>query len=260
MAMSSQTLFTRDPREIPFLHDQLKKILGLADSASRNVTTDDDDDFGFMAIQFLYKQMHHAESILILVPRRDAGLIARTMIDGLYKLLWAHQIPKERACLWRSSSLIEDWRLIQGRLKLGISVDELDVRRNEVALKQLGHLHKKPKATAPDPYNEYWQGKIRLSDMANAVGRELYDGPYSELSDWEHWGVNGIGQSITRENNHIIVDSNSDRAAMVSLLAACQCLLRTLEVSDIHLSLNIRDVIQTLWQKLQETLDSFYRV
>jgi hypothetical protein len=63
--MSPEALFTRDPREVPFLHDQLKKILGLTDSASRNVTAED-DDFGFMVIQFLYKQMHHAESILII--------------------------------------------------------------------------------------------------------------------------------------------------------------------------------------------------
>ena len=191
------------------------------------------------------------------MPRRDAGLIARTMIDGLYKLLWAYQTPEERPRLWRSFSLIEDWRLIQGRLKLGISVDEMDICRNEVALKQLGHLHNKPKTRAPDPYNEYWYGKVRLSDMADAVGRELYDEPCNELSDWEHWGVNGIGQSITRENDRVIIDPNSDRVAMVSLLAACQCLLRMLEVADVHLSLNITDTIQSLCKNFRETLDSY---
>jgi Family of unknown function (DUF5677) len=258
--MSPKTLFTRDPREVPFLRGQLKEILELADSASRNVTTEEDDDFGFMAIQFLYKQIHHAESVLILVPRRDAGLIARTMIDGFYKLLWAYQVPKERPRLWRSFSIIEDWRLIQKRLKVGIEVAPPDIRTNEMALKQLGDLHKKPKPVLPDPYNEYWQGKIRLSDMADAVGRELYDEPYAELSDWEHWGVNGIGQSITRENNCVVVEPNSDRVAMVSLLAACQCLLSTLEVADVHLSLNITDEIQTLGKDLRETLDSFYRL
>jgi hypothetical protein len=229
--MCPETLFVRDPREVPFLHDQLKQMLRLADRSSQSVTVEDNDDFGFMAVQFLYKQMQHAESILILVPRRDAGLIARAMIDGLYKLLWAYQSPKERPRLWRSFSVIEDWRLVQGRLKIGIAVNELDVRRNETALKQFGDLHrrKKQKASSTDPYNEYWQGKVTLSDMADAVGRELYDGPYDELSDWEHWGVNGIGQSIKRENDHVIVETNSDRAAMVSLLAACQCCFKRLK-------------------------------
>ena len=91
------------------------------------------------------------------------------------------------------------------------------------------------------------------------LGRELYDGPYDELSDWEHWGVNGIGQSITRENDRVIVESNSDRVAMGHFLAACQCLLQTLEVADVHFSLNITDVIQTLAKNFRETLDAFYR-
>lgn len=257
--MPPKALFVRDPREVPFLHDQLKKMLELADSASRNVTVEEHDDLSFMAIQFLYKQMHHAESILILVPRRDAGLIARAMIDGFYKLLWAYQAPKERPQLWRSFSVIEDWRLIQGRLKIGIVVNETDIRRNEAGLKQLGDLHRKSKASSPDPYNEYWQGKVRLSDMADAVGRELYDGPYDELSDWEHWGVNGIGQSITREKDSLIAESNSDRVAMVSLLAACQCLVQTLEVADAHLSLKAVNEIRTLAKNFRETLDSFYK-
>ena len=77
--MPPEKLPFRDPREVPFLHDQVKKVIALADKSSRNVTIREDDDFGFMTMQFLYKQMQHAESILTLVPRRDAGLIARTM-------------------------------------------------------------------------------------------------------------------------------------------------------------------------------------
>lgn len=78
--MPSEKLFVRDPREVPFLHDQVKKVLVLADQASRSIKVREDDDFGFMTIQFLYKQIQHTESLLYLVPRRDAGLIARTMI------------------------------------------------------------------------------------------------------------------------------------------------------------------------------------
>jgi hypothetical protein len=46
---------------------------------------------------------------------------------------------------------------------------------------------------------------------------------------------------------------------MVSLLAACQCLFQTLEVVDVHLSLNIRDTIETFGKNFRETLDSFYK-
>jgi hypothetical protein len=74
-------MFIRDPREIPFLHDRVKRILALADNSSRRVSVREDDDFGFMTVQFLYKQIQHAESLLLLVPRRDSGLIARLAAD-----------------------------------------------------------------------------------------------------------------------------------------------------------------------------------
>jgi len=257
--MPPQALFIRDPREVPFLHDQVKKALALADDVSRRITINESDDFGFMAIQFLYKQIQHAESLLVLLPRRDAGLVARTMIDGLYQLLWASQVREERGSLWRSFSIIHDWRLIQGRLKIGIAVDETVIRRNEAALKALGNRHrfKKPKPNSPDPYSKRWHGGVSLAEMAAAVDRELYDGPYAELSDWEHWGVSGIGDSIVRENDRMVTESNSDRVADLSLLAAFQCLLQTLEVADAHLSLGIKDAIQTLGGNFRETLDSF---
>jgi len=214
-----------------------------------------------MTIQFLYKQMHHAESLLSLVPRRDAGLIARTMIEGLYQLLWASHAPEERARLWRSFSIIHDWRLIQARLKEGIPVDEEIIRRNSAGLREFGDLHriKKPKPDSSDPYHKNWRGGVKLSDMAAIDGRELYDGPYAELSDWEHWGLSGIGEAISRENNRVTVSSNSDHVAGRSLLAAFQCLFQTLEVADAHLSLNITDTIQTLGKDFKETLDSFYQ-
>jgi len=259
--MPTEALFIRDPREVPFLNGQVKKVLALAEEASRNISIQENDDFGFMAAQFLYKQMQHGESVLLLVPRRDAGLIARTMIDGLYQLLWASRAPEERAKLWRSFSIIHDWRRIQGQRKLGIPVDQEHIRRTEALLNALGNAHriKKPKLNQPDPYSKTWHGGVRLSDMADAVSRELYDGPYAELSDWEHWGVSGIGESIARENDRVIVNTDSDRIAGVALLAAFQCLLQTLEVADVHLSLKIRDAIQTLGEDFRKTLDSFYQ-
>lgn len=259
--MSATALFHRDPRELPFLHDQVKKVLTFADSASRNLRIREDDDLGFMAIQFLYKQMQHAESIFVLIPRRDAGLIARTMIDGLYQLLWTVQSPTERSQLWRSYSVIHDWRLIEGRRREGIPVDPVEVRTTEAQLKVFGPLHqlKKSKPSSSDPYYRTWHGGVKLADMANAVGRELYDGPHAELSDWGHWGVSGIGESIAREDDRATVNSNSERVTNLALLAAFQCLLQTLEVVDIHLSLNITGAIHALAKEFRQTLDSFYR-
>jgi hypothetical protein len=259
--MSSATLFIRDQREVPFLKDQVEKILTLAIELSRSITIRENDDFGCMTIHFLLKQMQHAESVVRLVPRRDAGLIARTMIDGLYKLLWTSRAHEERAKLWRSFSVIHDWRMIQARLKIGIVVDDKDIRKNEAGLDEFGTLHrlKNPKPASPDPYNRYWHGGVKLSDMAKVVDcRQLYDGPYSELSDWEHWGLEGIGNSIEREHNRIIIHPDSDRIAGVALLAAFQCLFETLRVADVYLHLHAANAIQALGDSFTGTMDSFY--
>jgi hypothetical protein len=257
--MPSQELFVRDPREVPFLSDQVRKVLALADRSARDVPLKEEDDFGFMTALFLYKQMQHAQSVLSLIPRRDCGLIARTMIEGLYQLLWTSQEAKERAKRWRSFSIIEDWRLIQGRLREGIPVPEPEVLRNAAALKEVGDLHRvnKPKNSA-DPYHQNWRGATQLSNMADSLGRELYDLPYDEFSDWEHWGVRGIGDSISRHGEHITINPDSDRVAGQSLLAALQCLLQTLEVANAQFSLGITGNIEALYEEFRGTIDSFY--
>jgi hypothetical protein len=259
--MESTKLFIRDPREIPFFRDQARMILALADECSREVSVHEDDDFGFMAMQFLYKQIQHAESLLALEPRRDAGLIARTMIDGLYQLLWTSQDPEARAQRWRSFSIIHDWRLIQGRLREGISVEKSAIKNNEERLNAFGHLHllKKPKPGSSDPYHRKWQGAVTLSEVADVVGRELYDGPYAELSDWEHWGVSGIGESISRNDNHLIVDTHSERVAGLALLALFQCLVQTLQVVDVHFAMNLAEKLDGITANFRATIDSFYQ-
>lgn len=234
-------------------------ILALADESSRDISVREDDDFGFMVMQFLYKQMQHAEALLILEPRRDAGLIARTMIDGLYQLLWTVHDRDARARRWRSFSIIHDWRLIQGRRREGIPVEDVVIKQNELALSTFGDLHrlKKPKPGSSDPYHRKWSGAVTLSDMADIVGRELYDGPYGELSDWEHWGVSGIGESISRKDGQLTVDSDTERGTMLALLALFQCVVQTLQVVEIHFSLNLTEKLEQITSTFRTTLDSF---
>jgi hypothetical protein len=257
--MPSEELFVRDPREVPFLNDQVQKVLALADKSARGIPLKEEDDFGFMTAQFLYKQMQHAQSVLDLIPRRDAGLVARTMIEGLYQLLWTSQAAEERAKRWRSFAIIHDWRLIQGRLREGIPVPEGEIRRNSVGLAKFGNLHRIKKPNSLDPYHQNWRGGVHLSEMADSLGRELWDGPYEEFSDWQHWGVRGIGDSISRQDGHIAINPDSDRVADQSLLAAFQCLLQTLEVANVHFSMGITENIQVFYEEFSATIDSFYR-
>lgn len=155
--MSSQEMFVRDPREGSFLNEQFQKVLALAEHSAHGIPVSEEDDFCFMTMQFLYKQMQHAESVLQLAPRRDAGLIAHTMIDGLYQLMWASRAPDERGRLRRSFAIIEDWRLMQGRIREGLTVDEADIRRNKAGLEEFGDLHRteNPKPNVQDAYHRY---------------------------------------------------------------------------------------------------------
>lgn len=255
--MSSSGPFVRNPREIPFLREQVEQVLALAVRCSRRIVIQHDDDFGFMTVQFLSKQKHHVESILSLVPRRDACLIARTMLEGLYQLLLASNLPAERGRRWRSFSVIHDWRLNQGRLREGLPIDQEHARTIDAALLELGELHRRANAPADadDPYHKSWRGGVSLSSMASTVGREMYDIPYVEFSDWEHWGVSGIGDSMTVNDNQIEFVPNSDRIEGLSLLAAFQSLLQTLEVANLHFSLNCTEAIKELTESFVVTMN-----
>jgi len=170
-------------KDLPLLMQRLVQAIELAESCTKAAKILDDDDFGFMTLNFLRKQMVHAGSLLLLIPRIDTILIARTMFDGLCQLLWASQYPAERGRQWRAFSCVHDWRQMQAELVAGREVDENDRIRIENALSEFGELFLKRGAKAaisPDPYIKYWRDETRLSTMASAVGgKERYDDMYA---------------------------------------------------------------------------------
>jgi len=246
--MDSKNELNGETAELGFLRERVSTALKLAAECSSGAQILEEDDFGFMAIHFLYKQMGHAESVQILAPRRDCCLVARTMIDGLYQLLWTYQDATERARRWRSFSIINDWRLIQEQLAMGLDADESAKRRTEAGLNEFGDIHRKKKAagSSQDPFHKTWHGSTRLPEMASLVGRDLYDYVYTDLSDWEHWGVRGIGDAISRDGNHILFTSHSERIACQSLAIAFQCVIQVVELIDHHLKLGKAEAINSL--------------
>lgn len=58
----------------------------------RGFAYEESDHFGFMCLMYLAKQKEHASSVLCLMDDghyRDAGLIARSMCEGLAQIKWA---------------------------------------------------------------------------------------------------------------------------------------------------------------------------
>lgn len=66
--------------------------------------------------------------------------------------------------------------------------------------------------------------------------------------------MSGIGEAISRNDDHAVVSTDSERVAGLSLLAALQRLLQRLEVADAHLSLNITDDPRCINDSINETL------
>jgi hypothetical protein len=235
--------------EFRFLMTRVSEALRLAAECSSSTEILDEDDFGFMAIHFLYKQMDHAESVQILAPRRDCSLVARTMIDGLsLSCSGLTRRPRSELDDGVHFSIINGWRLIQEQLAMGLDADESAKRRTEAGLNEFGDIHRTKKAasSSQDPFHKTWHGSTRLPEMASLVGRDLYDYVYTDLSDWEHWGVRGIGDAISRNGNHILFTSHSERIACQSLAIAFQCVIQVVELIDHHLKLGKVKAINSL--------------
>lgn len=241
----------RDPtQDLPLLKQRLIQAIQLAEACTRGVRILDDDDFGFMTINFLCKQMDHAGSLLLLIPRRDTMLIARTMFDGLCNLLWAYQCPPERGRQWRAFSCVHDWRLMQAELAAGREVDK-DIRVSiGNALAEYGKFFLRKNAntaSSSDPYQRYWRAGTNLSEMASAIGgKEQYDDYYESASDWEHWGPGGFGDALSRSSGQITFSSDSTRVCADSLFRAFLYLLQTIDVTNAYLHLSKEGAIGSM--------------
>lgn len=79
-----------------------------------------------MALSFVAKQSEHLRSVRALIrisAHRDALLIARTMLEGLGRLLWAFNRRPERTDLWLWYGAILDWRRTLRNEQAGMIVD-----------------------------------------------------------------------------------------------------------------------------------------
>lgn len=200
-----------------------------------------------MALCFLSKQIGHLRSIVILIPSRDATLIARSMIEGLCQLLWAAREPATHPLQWRAFAWVHDWRVMQAEIAQGRPVDPKRRTDIEDALQKYGDqfLTKKARETRKqgtplpsDPYHDNWRCGCQLWQICESVGgAELYRILYEPFSDWHHWGVGGLGKAIARQENRIAYSSSSPTNAAAALRCGFQCLLQTVKLTDRHLSL-----------------------
>ena len=209
-----------------------------------------------MSLCFVTRQVEHANSILILVPHRDCILIARCMTEGLIQLFWAAKAPRERALQWRSyvwvSELLSRAAAAAGRRRTPEQLEHIDK-----GLKTYGHqfLTKRGRASVPtavagsnevcnqltdERYYKNWRCGKTLSAMSDEAGAEqIYNELYVPLSDWEHWGPEGLGHGLQRSAETFRYVASSYSVAAQALAAAFQCLLQSIGLLYNHIALGI---------------------
>ena len=229
------------------LRRRLNGLVTFARETIDNIRYSEEDHLAFMALCFLGKQIDHANSILALIPSRDAILIARSMIEGLCQLLWAAKDPRVLPLKWRAFAYVQDWRTLQSKLEAGEPVDPETRAGIESAVRQFGgqFLKGRPGSSwdsgAPirtDPFHKDWKAGRQIRQICESVGGgDLYRRLYQPFSDWHHWGPAGLGAAIDREGDRIFYSSLRPSDTATALAVGFQCLWQTVELVDRHLDL-----------------------
>jgi len=250
----------RAKTDLPDLLVHADRALKLAQGMSKSVSYSEDDNFGFVALCFLHKQMEHAHSIKLLVDEglgRDAQLVARAMQETLASLLWIAQQPLDRASQWRGFVYVEDWRLMQQQLDAGEVIDPTTAEAISAYLDKHGkdfqaQTPRKPgqggnNLSVDDPYYPHWRGSTKIYEIFQEVGGKLlYQEIYGAFSDWIHAGPKGMGAAIHRENK-IVTWKHADSSTNALVLATSfQCLMQILPVVDQHFAMSFGDKIRGL--------------
>ena len=258
----------RDPeRTLPVITESLRDLLNVALAVQwRPLEFRVDDHFGWMLFVFFAKQAEHARGILALAEKglyRDAGLIVRSMMEGFVQLLWACADPMVRARAWKEFTYVSSWRKMLKHEQAGRGVapevrariEELLRTHGQQFLTEKGRRRlRNGKALCRKDYSENWTGRSYAELFREVEGAGEAKEPilhlcaYSELSDWQHWSPEIMGQAVP-------IDSESGGAtylepsAMSGALAvanAFQALFQTLEHLDAHFRLNLSQRLDEL--------------
>lgn len=237
-------------RHLPSLISFSDELIGLAeDILGRDIRYSETDHLGFMALCFVSEQVEHLKSIRVLVDHgyhRDAGLIARSMMEGLCLLLWAAKDSPSRPLLWRSYAYVEDFRLMKRKEAAGESIEPARRTEIEKMLNQYGgqFLTKKArkaqregKPVPTDPYRRTWGGRPVDQICDEVQGRLLYEHIYRGMSELIHWSPRGLGTAITRNGQGVTYSGVSPENAATALAVGFQALLQSFEILDEHLQL-----------------------
>lgn len=257
---------------LPALNRYAEQATRLAEGLlSREIHCDiDNDHFGFMALCFLGEQAGYLRAISELVQRglgKPAGLVARSMVEGMVLLRWAQADP-DRPLRWRLYVWIVDFRTMMRDTEGGMAIKPQQKARIEEALRAHGDQFLTSKARKNrdtgkrlpmDPYVRSWYAPNSLSAIFNEVegaAKPLYEFIYRAESERTHWSVGSLGRNVHRtEKGVVYAGDSSPKEEATALAAGFQALIETLQDVDTHFKLARSDVIRKLRDEYVEESD-----
>lgn len=254
------TLYRNAESDLPIMRKHTQRMLELVLLRTKeDFQLNETDHFGFMALCFVYKQLEHARSILILIDEGqyiDAAILARVMLEGFILLGWASLLPDERGLRWRSYALISDWKLLVEKKRRGEEVDpdverELRLRLSELDAPFLtANARKNGKEKYPDPYQKSWRvhpngSKVELNEMVDDLKDPQLKDLYENLSQFGHWTPRGIGK-IKRNDLSVRLEFRSKSYAAQACAATYLVLGHTLEILSRHFKLNLESEVENV--------------
>ena len=257
----------RSERDIPTLRLFVDRLFLLANEAMHtHICYDEADHLAFMSLSFVSKQIDHLKTIRILVDmgqHKDAELIARSMIEGLFLLLWVTHDPSTRPLLWRSYAIVEDFRLMRKKEQAGETIDsshkqnideQLNIYGSQFFTNKARTAQKEGLPLPQDPYRKNWTGKTIREICEEVEGVNLYEKIYCETSEWIHWTPRGLGSAIRRKGEMVHYYQQSTESEATALACAFQALLESLVLLDSHLNLGFSNNLKELRNTYIETL------
>lgn len=253
------TNVTKAKKDLPKLREFANQLtLIVNEMLQQAIPYKETDHLAFMSLCFVSKQIEHLKSICLLIDagqHKDAALIARSMIEGMYLLLWAAQESTTRPLLWRSYAYVEDFRLMNKKEQMGEEIVSAEKTALLGQLKKYGprfytkeaqKAHSDNLPLPDDPYRKTWSGKTVADISKDVKGQLLYREIYKEISAWIHWSPRGIGTSIRRGNQEVLYIHDAVDMAAMSLASGFQSVLETASLLDAHLTLGFVDRLTTL--------------
>lgn len=193
--------------------------------------------------------MDHADAMLRLGVHRDVELSARSMIEGLCQLKWAGQDPEARADRWLRFVWVQDWRLLQKKLRDGLEVSDEERRRIEAGVQKYCTDFKKNKVRpGADPFIRHWSGKSVAELCADVDGTPLYEWPYAGFSDWHHWSPGGVFGATQRQDKRVTWTQPQPGDVVPAYAVAFQCLYETVHVANSRFKLGLDAQLDVMYK------------